>query len=337
MCLRWLRPERLLAAAASLLLAGNVAAQQPSLQLPLRCAPGDTCWISNHVDLDPGPGARDYACGALTYDAHNGTDLALRDLEAMRSGVAVVAAAAGVVRGARDGMADASVRETGRNGVRDRECGNGVRIAHDAGWETQYCHLRRGSVRVRRGEQVPAGRALGLVGLSGLTEYPHLHFTVRHEGRAVDPFRGLDAQAPCGRGERPLWDAATVALLPYAPGAIYNYGVASAMPRAADARAGRHRARVLARDAAAVVVWLEIFGVAAGDALSIEIFAPGERELLRHSVVFEKAQARVFRAAGRKRGAVPWPPGAYRAQLSVQRARESAAPPAVVRLSFDIQ
>ena len=28
--------------------------------------------MNNHVDLDPGPGILDYACGAQTYDGHTG-------------------------------------------------------------------------------------------------------------------------------------------------------------------------------------------------------------------------------------------------------------------------
>ncbi len=208
----WFRPEARLAALALAIVAAGALAQ-PALQLPLRCQPGQDCWISNHVDLDPGRGARDYACGVLTYDGHNGTDLALRDLQAMREGVAVLAAAGGVVRAVRDGTADASVRETGDDKVRERECGNGLRIDHGDGWETQYCHLQRGSLRVRRGERVELGQTLGLVGLSGLTEYPHLHFTLRRHLGVLDPFRGSDAPG-CGVGGDPLGDAATLARIP---------------------------------------------------------------------------------------------------------------------------
>jgi murein DD-endopeptidase MepM/ murein hydrolase activator NlpD len=330
-----LRPEARLAALA-LAIAAAGAAAQPALQLPLRCNPGQDCWVSNHVDLDPSRGVRDYACGAFTYDAHDGTDLALRDMQAMREGVAVLAAAGGVVRALRDGMADASVRQTGYDPVRERECGNGLRIDHGDGWETQYCHLRRGSLSVRRGERVEPGQSLGLVGLSGVTEYPHLHFTLRRHREVVDPFRGSHAPG-CGVGGNPLWDAATLARLPYAPGAIYNYGVAASLPRPVDVREGRHRSRVLERGAGALVVWLDAFGVAAGDIVRLSVRGPRSRLIFEEEMILKKRQARVFRAAGRKRGAEPWPAGAYEAEIVLQRAAGPAAPAAAIRFSFEVR
>ncbi len=77
-----------------------------SLSWPVDCTPGADCWIVNHVDLDPGPGAGDFACGPRTYDGHGGTDIAILDLPKMEAGVAVVAVAAGKVIGRRDSMPD---------------------------------------------------------------------------------------------------------------------------------------------------------------------------------------------------------------------------------------
>jgi murein DD-endopeptidase MepM/ murein hydrolase activator NlpD len=44
-------------------------------------------------------------------------------------------------------------------------------------------HLRRGSVRVRRGDRVRAGDLLGRVGNSGNSTEPHLHFHVQDRRR----------------------------------------------------------------------------------------------------------------------------------------------------------
>lgn len=49
-----------------------------------------------------------------------------------------------------------------------------------------YAHLRAGSVRVRRGQDVAAGEVLGTVGNSGNSTMPHLHF---HLMDAPDPFQ----------------------------------------------------------------------------------------------------------------------------------------------------
>jgi murein DD-endopeptidase MepM/ murein hydrolase activator NlpD len=81
--------------------------------------------------------------------------------------------------------------------------GNGVVIDHGNGWETQYCHLKQGSVQVVTGETVTTGTALGQIGQSGRAEFPHVHFAVRHEGAKIDPF-APEATA-CGAAGDDLW------------------------------------------------------------------------------------------------------------------------------------
>lgn len=63
--------------------------------------------------------------------------------------------------------------------------GNLVTIAHGSGVRTMYAHLSR--VGVRLGQRVAAGAQLGLVGSTGNSSGPHLHFEVRLRGAAVDP------------------------------------------------------------------------------------------------------------------------------------------------------
>jgi len=317
------------------LFAGAAASQQ--LQLPLQCTPGADCWISNHVDLDPGPQARDYACGTFTYNDHNGTDIALRDAAAMDQGVKVLAAAGGVVRATRDGVEDVSVRARGRDAIAGIECGNAVRIEHGGGLQTQYCHLRRGSVAVKRGERVRAGQPLGLVGLSGLTEYPHLHFTVRRGGAVLDPFRGEGAGPACGPGERPLWDAATLDALGYAPPAIYNYGVAARIPPESEVRSGAYRARELARDAPALMVWAEAFGTTGGETLRVRVEAPDGTTRFEQKIVLDRPLARVYRAVGRKRGAEPWASGTWWVTIAAEKTAPAGRAPPPIRFSFEVR
>src|SRR6185503_18489146 len=47
----------------------------PALDVPVACEMGKACVLQNYVDRDPGPAARDYRCGMLTYDGHKGTDI----------------------------------------------------------------------------------------------------------------------------------------------------------------------------------------------------------------------------------------------------------------------
>ncbi len=190
----WSRPPPWSLAAtlafALTLLATLGQAETPfKLEMPLRCVASETCWIINYVDVDPTPGRRDYRCGWLSYDGHKGTDIAIRDLRTMSQGVAVVAAAGGRVLGIRDGMEDVNVKKIGGpEALKGKDCGNGVLIKHARGWSSQYCHMRKGSIAVAKGDAVTTGQRLGLVGLSGRTEFPHIHITVRKNGKVVDPF-----------------------------------------------------------------------------------------------------------------------------------------------------
>ena len=102
----------------------------PELSLPVECDVGNTCMVQNYFDHEPGPAARDYRCGFLSYDGHDGTDIRLANHSAMTKGVHVVAAADGTVRAVRDGMDDVSFRTIGRAAINGREAGNSVVIDH---------------------------------------------------------------------------------------------------------------------------------------------------------------------------------------------------------------
>jgi murein DD-endopeptidase MepM/ murein hydrolase activator NlpD len=67
--------------------------------------------------------------------------------------------------------------------------GNLVVVLHRRGVRTRYAHLSRVDVRV--GEPVQAGFQVGLVGSTGISTGPHLHFEVLVRGAAVDPLPAL--------------------------------------------------------------------------------------------------------------------------------------------------
>jgi hypothetical protein len=303
--------------------AQDKAAANPSaplrLSLPIRCVPGRDCWLVNLVDLDPGPGVRDYACERRSYDGHKGTDIAIRDLMAMKGGVDVLAAAGGVVGGVRDGMADVDVTIAGKASVKGRECGNGLVIRHGGGWETQYCHLRRGSVAVTSGDVVVRGQRLGLVGHSGLASFPHVHLSVRRNGRVVGPFAGLGGARDCGPGPAMLWTDNALAALSVGATAIFNAGFAGGALKAKSARSGRMAGTRIPRRAAALVLWADMYWPRAGDKIRFRLTAPDGRLLLEKNLDLKKTQARRFIFVGKKRKTRLWPAGVYRGEIVLRR------------------
>ncbi len=63
--------------------------------------------------------------------------------------------------------------------------GNMIRIRHDNGLETVYAHCY--SLRVVTGQKVTRGQTIGLIGSTGRSTGPHLHFEVWKNGRRVNP------------------------------------------------------------------------------------------------------------------------------------------------------
>ncbi len=296
-------------------------AQEPfKLDMPIRCTPGSDCWIVNYVDVDTGPDASDYMCGDATYDTHKGTDIAVMDASVMREGIEVYAAASGVVRGVRNDMRDINFNlGGGAASVTGKECGNGVLLDHGGGWTTQYCHMLRGSVIVAKGDTIESGQTLGLVGLSGLTEFPHVHLQVKFNDQVVDPFAGLQRTKKCGIGKAPLWKTSALLSMLYDPTALYNAGFSSTTPNARIAREGLYGGEVLFQKSPVIALWTDIFWVNAGDKLQFLISGPQGDTILAHTTTLKKKQARRFAYAGINRKDVPWPKGTYTGEIRLIR------------------
>ena len=311
--------------AAAVLAAGTVlpaaAQSRPAFDIPVACQVHVDCWIVNYFDSDRGPDARDYADGHRTYNDHFGTDFAVRDHAAMQAGVAVIAAADGVVRALRDGMDDAR-GPVDRAAVRGRECGNGILLDHTAGWATQYCHLRKGSVRVAVGQRLKTGDVIGMVGQSGRAAFPHLHFNVLRNGERVDPF---DAEADTSGTQ--LWSAGAQRHLVYRPVSIFAGGFRQTVPESDAVKQGNIANHTLTATASAIVFWTGLFGARAGDRIVQTIEAPDGSTLVQREIVQEKNQIRRFLWLGRKRRAVAWPAGTYTGRtVVIPRGEESAQP-----------
>jgi murein DD-endopeptidase MepM/ murein hydrolase activator NlpD len=112
----------------------------------------------------------------------------LRGIMAMHSGVdwagpigtPIMAAGNGVVEYARYNFA----------------YGNLVRIAHANGYRTSYAHLSRFASGISEGVRVRQGQVIGLLGNTGQSSGPHLHYEVSVNSQAVDP---MSIQVPRDR------------------------------------------------------------------------------------------------------------------------------------------
>ena len=157
--------------------------------------------ISGFVDLNPVyPNfLLDYNCGTRTYDTqdgynHAGLDIFLWpfDINMMdKNQVEVIAAAPGVILSKQDGNFDKSCSW-------NNQSWNAVYILHADSTVTWYGHLKKNSLTTKPvGASVAAGEYLGLVGSSGISSGPHLHFEVHNANQiVVEPSSGPCNSSP---------------------------------------------------------------------------------------------------------------------------------------------
>jgi murein DD-endopeptidase MepM/ murein hydrolase activator NlpD len=176
--------------------AAAAPARTPNLQFPVRLRSQAKAFsghhVANYVDLAGAGSLKEFTCSNRTYDGHNGTDFVLSPFWwRMMDGkeAEVVAAAPGRLIARTDGNYDRQCK------FGTASAGNYVVIQQDDGYFAYYFHMKKGSVISRSiGSRVAAGEVLGLVGSSGSSLLPHLHFELRTAssfgGATVDPFAG---------------------------------------------------------------------------------------------------------------------------------------------------
>jgi murein DD-endopeptidase MepM/ murein hydrolase activator NlpD len=295
------------------ILAGFLPAEAFELEQPLDCVFGTDCWIQQYADHDQGPGAVDYTCGVATYNAHDGTDFRVRDTT---QNVKVIAAAAGKVVGARDGMDDHLINSQEEiAALGNRECGNGVVIDNGDGWQTQYCHMRKGSVAVKKGDMVEVGKQLGLVGFSGAAAFPHVHLSVRNNGIKVDPFTGPNA-AECHSTPNSMWSAKAKVALGYHSSDVVSFSFDSQKFELSELLAGQQgleepNARWNTLVANAVVINAQKL-----DEIKLVVSGPSG-EIARNTQQPDRNKAQFYIYAGKKFPQLQ--PGDYKAVLTIKR------------------
>jgi murein DD-endopeptidase MepM/ murein hydrolase activator NlpD len=208
-----------------LIVQGKLAAANSSqivaFAWPMRFRAGITEYdffsISGGVDHNPQfPNQLlDYNCGSRTYDTqsgynHAGTDYFLWPFAFNKmdsSEVEIIAAAAGTIIYKSDGNFDRSCTFNSNNW-------NAVYVQHADGSVAWYGHMKNGSLTTKTvGQTVAQGEYLGVVGSSGNSTGPHLHFEVYDAANnLIDPYAG-----PCNNMNSASW---WIAQRPYVDAAV---------------------------------------------------------------------------------------------------------------------
>lgn len=184
------------------------ASQQVLFDWPVRQADvfdyASTWGLSNYVDHDPATGqVQDWNCGTRTYDTESGYDHTGLDIytwpfswkQMDDNQTEVIAAQAGQIIYKNDGEFDKNCSFSGTQW-------NAIYIEHSDGSVAWYGHLKNGSLNSKNvGDLVSQGEYIGIIGSSGNSTGPHLHFEVRAlNNNLIDPYEG-----PCNDLNTSSW------------------------------------------------------------------------------------------------------------------------------------
>jgi murein DD-endopeptidase MepM/ murein hydrolase activator NlpD len=147
----------------------------PETALQLRMVPGSPNAKPRDVEYGYPLGTRELRITQGWGGQHSHRDAENRHAVdfAVDEGTPVLAARAGTVMDIESGFST-----SGRSAT-DAGHANYVRILHDDGTMALYAHLKADGVRVRIGQHVRRGDAIGLSGNTGFSAGPHLHFVVQ--------------------------------------------------------------------------------------------------------------------------------------------------------------
>jgi len=181
--------------------------------------------------------------------------------------------------------------------------------------------MRKGSLTVKEGDHVEAGQQVGLIGLSGLTEFPHVHFMIMHGNVAIDPFTGTSVKDPltCGDTSHALWNPQTLAMMAYTPTGSLIAGFSTDKPDSESASNGVYDKPEYPATAPTLFFWASYYGMQAGDRQILRITAPDGKVLANYDQKAERGRILMFRYVGVRAPDGGFPPGTYRAEFQLLR------------------
>ncbi len=286
------------------------------LELPVDCIVGEDCWLINYVDNDPSEAWQDFSGENRTYDGHRGTDIAVRNIEHMQNGVAVLAAADGRVVAVRDGVPDVNALINRQPDLKKIACGNRVAILHANSYITDYCHMKQNSILVKKGDRVTAGQKIGKIGLSGLTEFPHLHFGLMRQNTFLDPFTGQHRY----QGKKPfhsLWEPQVMKRFQNTVRILYNAGISDKIPDWVSIR-GPKKTNFTSH-AELLIVWADLIHAKKNDILEFLILGPDNKPFLNKQMIIDEPHVKKYLFAGKKPPIGGYPKGSYKGVVKFSR------------------
>lgn len=307
------------------------------LASPIDCSQNSDCWIVNYVDVNPSNINEDFHCNVKTYDGHKGTDFAVPSYQAFEEGVNILAVADGTVLRIRNGETDSLKNEEELDVIRQqqKECGNAILLQHRDGYQTIYCHLKKDSLKVLPDQQVKAGEVIAQLGLSGITEFPHVHLGVMKDGIVLDPFTGQSNQAGCGQDPISMWHPDSH--ITYHQAAIFDARFEMNPPDFDAIERGAKSPEIIPLDSPALLVWAGFYNVEKGDVISISIESPEGEEIASMTRHSKKDRALQYYYTGKKTGnSLILKRGNYKATIQLSRKEKGKLPALELRKTVDI-
>lgn len=273
--------------------------------MPIACEIDKDCYIQNLPDVTQGSDVFDTFCKGAAYDGHKGIDIRVLSMKDLARNVPIVASADGIIKAYRDGEPDRLVQTPQeRTAVKGKECGNGVVISHPNGFESQYCHLKQGSITVKKGQKVKQGDVLGFVGNSGFAAFPHIHFGVRKNGQWLDPITGNPPSNSCNftNTDNSLMEETLLAKFQADTSRLLSSGITGAVINHQELVKTGAPKKLQISDTA-IVGWSWFINLRKGDRISIKLEGPNG--LISENVTkpLTKNQASYSAFTGKKRNA----------------------------------
>lgn len=296
-----------------------IAQTSPQFAFPIDCILGQDCWVINYVDTDPHPkSARDFTCGNKTSEGHKGTAIAIRSRLEMQKGVNVMAAMDGKILRIRDGEDDLPKTNEQYQAIRDanKDCGNGIIIEHDNNTQSFYCHLKKGSINVKPGDEIKQGDIIAQIGQSGYSEFPQLHITMIQDGAHIDPFTANFINDGCGKATDNMWEPD----ITYEPYSVFDGGFSDKTPDFKAIEKGQSHPKTLSTNSKSLIYWAGFYHATKGDTFTLTITDPSGNVVIERKHIIEKSRKLPsYFYTGRKLNGKALTPGTYTGTITYQK------------------